>query len=132
MKKPDITKQLAEIQAMESAAFRVGQFGRRLFQEHPVLASARLAAYVYGASPALLLDDQSRGSVEIDAWASALGIELSRELEPTTVPAASEWAGRESLSGRVEVDGVTIELRGLRLLTQEQWDAAHAEGEVSA
>ncbi|WP_405676847.1 hypothetical protein OG292_19610 [Streptomyces sp. NBC_01511] len=132
MTNPEITAHLAEIQAMEATAFRVGQVGRQLFQKHPGLASAYLSASAYGDSGTLQLDDPSVGCIEIDKWAALLGIELSLKLTLRTNPEYPQWVGNVVLSGQIVVDGVTVELRGVRLLTQEQWDAAQAEGEVPA
>lgn len=126
MTDPENTAHLAEIQAMEATAFRVGQVARQLFEKHPALASARLAASTYGDSGSLQLDDPTTGAVEMDKWAALLGIELSRRLKPSTTPEYPQWVGSAHYSGQVKVDGVTVGLCGVRLLTQEQWDTAQA------
>lgn len=126
MTPPEITAQLAEIQAMEAAAFRVGQVGRQLLEKHPALASAYLAASASGGSSSLYFDDPSVNCVDIDKWAALLGIELSLVLKPRASPEYPQWVGRAQISGQLRIDGVTVELHGIRLLTQEQWDAAQA------
>ncbi|WP_405799336.1 hypothetical protein [Streptomyces sp. NBC_01506] len=126
MTNPEITAHLAEIQTMEATAFRVGQVGRQLLEKHPALASARLTASTYGDSGSLQLDDPTSGAVEMDKWAALLGIELSRRLKPRTTEEYPQWVGSAHYSGQVKVDGVDVGLRGVRLLTQEQWDAAQA------
>ncbi|MYV56482.1 hypothetical protein [Streptomyces sp. SID3212] len=123
----------AALVGLESWAFRAGQVGRRLVQEHPELASADVASMAFWNSANLTLTDVSLGSGEIERWAALLGIELTHEVTQSRNPTPSH-AAFDCLKGEMEFDGVRVELRGIRGLTQEQWDAAQAqpEGGVAA
>ncbi|MFF2522291.1 hypothetical protein [Streptomyces liangshanensis] len=86
------------LEGLESWAFRAGQVGRRLLKEHPELAAAEAMPMAFWNSAKLGLTDGSLGSVEIDRWAAALGIELTHKFTLAAHP-TPDHVGFDHLRG---------------------------------
>ncbi|MEW2636448.1 hypothetical protein AB0903_33630 [Streptomyces sp. NPDC048389] len=99
---------LATIEALEAAAFRVGQVARRLLAEHPGLPvwEIRPRAIAYSRHPtnSAQLEISPRDTDAVRAWAEALGTTVDVKFYDN--PARShcfEYHGAECTIGGVEV-----------------------------
>lgn len=123
---------LEAVEALESGAFRVGQVMRRVLAEHPGLPirSIRPSVYASGyldesASTTLRVEMSARTVDGVRAWAKALGAEPESRITGPEVPF-------EHAELVVDVDGVTLEITGLRHLPDDEAAAWRAEQDHAA
>lgn len=123
-------KALADIEAMESAAFRTGLLARRLLAQHPDLAVTQIRpGFVAGGKAELHISVDSCDDVR--TWAERLGLHTESEIRSYTLSAGYENV-YESREAKGEVDGATIEFLGTRTVEGAEREAWIAERDQAA
>lgn len=125
----ETTNVLAELEAFEAAAFRVGQLARRLRIDHPDLPVDVMQPTVWALASSAGPDVHAELEIHCDsvdgvhAWAAVLGVEA-------TVTIAG--SGYERAVAKAVVNGVTVKVSGTRSLTGDEYAAWQARKEQAA
>ncbi|MGW4759582.1 hypothetical protein [Streptomyces chartreusis] len=120
----ETVKPLAAVEAMESAAFRLGQLARRILAEHVDAGLSVREAGIYGyedVSASARLGLRARDLEAARAVAISLGIELAVKTNDT------QWSVFEHGHGTGEVDGFEVNISGMHHFSDEEAAAWRAE-----
>lgn len=121
---------LAQIEAMEAAAFRTGLMARRLLAEHPDLPVKGIRpGFVAGGRAELHITTDSCDDVR--AWAERLGLQAEAEIRSYKVVSGYENV-YEACGAKGDVDGIGIELLGTRSVDGAEREAWIAERDRTA
>ncbi|MFF5004654.1 hypothetical protein ACFY3G_17705 [Streptomyces phaeochromogenes] len=121
---------LAEVEAMEAAAFRTGLMARRLLAEHPDLPVKEIRpGFVSGGNAELQIDTGDCDGVH--AWAERFGLGTESKISSFMLGNGYESV-YEACRGEGQIDGVGIELLGTRGVDGAEREAWIAERDQAA
>ncbi|MEH0657559.1 hypothetical protein QA860_07385 [Streptomyces stelliscabiei] len=124
---------LAELEAFEAAAFRIGQLARSLRADHPDLPVETMEPTVWSFAGAdgpklhITLELVCGSADGACAWAKALDVEATVTTS-TTSP-------HKQAAAQAVIGGVTVKISGFQSLTGDEytaWKAAREEAAVTA
>jgi hypothetical protein len=121
---------LAELEAFEAVAFRIGQLARRLRTENPDLPATGMLPTVWvlagmdGPAVHADLEIECDSVDDVRAWAKALDVEAT-----VTTDARSPY---KRAAAEVLIVGVTVKVSGSQTLTGDEYTAWRAAREQAA
>ncbi|MCC9712042.1 hypothetical protein E4N62_46675 [Streptomyces sp. MNU76] len=120
---------LAELEAFEAAAFRVGQLARRLRTDHPDLPVQTMLPTVWALASSAGPDVHAELEIHCDSVDGAHACAAVLGVEATVTIAGS---GYERAAAKAVVNGIKVKVSGTRSLTGDEYRAWRAEQDQAA